>query len=189
MGSYTPGRRFSPPGRPERDAEGRRPREPGMTEVSSDRMSPKRLSAEAKPVSLRRNNSRKITALTENDTVELFRVCADKHGSTIYKLVIEGYIRELLRKHLCNCSSPESASSEYVCLIDGVNSERRVRDLGECTSQSRYPSDLLGRVGTHVDGRPFLTLRYLCSVTEVNTTDELSEDNDFGTLDDMFCRV
>lgn len=34
-----------PSGRPAREAEGRRPSEPGMTEVSSDRMSPKRLSA------------------------------------------------------------------------------------------------------------------------------------------------
>lgn len=96
-------------GAPEREAEGRRPSEPGMTLDSSDKL-------RCHIVSVERNGQRESLhiaeqVLSEENTIKLPRARNDEHAGGVHKLVVEGNCWELLLQRLRYDLAPKPARS------------------------------------------------------------------------------
>jgi hypothetical protein len=103
--------------------------------------------------------------------------------------VVEGNLGELSLRGLVDNTAPETRSSEDVGLVDRVNGEGRVREVGEVTGHAGDALNLTNGVGAGVESDGVLTLSSandsLATVTEVNTADQLANDDDGGTLGDV----
>lgn len=123
-------------GAPAREAEGRRPREPGMTDDSSERLwSHANLSIPASFYTLLNRSHITEHVLGQQDTVQLPRVRNHDHSGRVDQLVFELELRVFLRHELCHRLSPESRCGEDVGLVDGCDGE------GGFSSESNLSGD------------------------------------------------
>lgn len=194
MGSYSPGMREAPSGMPPSEADGRRPSEPGMTDVSSERMSPNKFSAAGRrAVSLgemRRSSKKKSTReRTEDDAVQLPRVGADEHGGRVDELVVELEVRVLLVKRFLDDPTPQPRSREDVGLVDRVDGEWRVGAFREVRGEAGDALDFGDRVGARVERFGVAALGRardgLAAVAKVDAADQFADDDNLGPLGDV----
>lgn len=68
-----------------------------------------------------------------------------------------------------------------------MDSQRWVRNRRHLSGQSRDSANLSVRIAALVRRGTLLASRYLCALAKVDTADKLAEDDDFASLDDMFC--
>ena len=107
IGSYNPEHRLPFSGAPANEAEGRRPKEPGMTLLSSDKLIERASQCRlVMPVPEDLHVPEHI--LCQNYAVQLSRVSDHKHGSRIYEVMVKRYIGKFPLQRLCNDLPPQS---------------------------------------------------------------------------------
>ena len=154
-------------GAPARDAEGRRPSDPGMTELSSERLvSVTALLCTSLASTTRLNPHVTEHVLGQEHTVELARVGDHDHGCRVDQLVLELEVRVVSRHDLRDGLSPESGRGEHVGLVDGDDGERRgcgLRNLGSDVRDSLNLGDGVdGLVPRHAVRVGLLSLAEVC---------------------------
>jgi hypothetical protein len=136
-------------GAPARDAEGRRPSEPGMTELSSDRLQGKVQSRSRRP--RRRHAHVTEQVFRDDDAVQLSRVGDHDHRGGVHQMMVERQLRVLLFHQGRHGLPPETGRGQDVGLVDRVDGQGWVRcqcALGGDTGDAfDFRDRVRGRVG------------------------------------------
>lgn len=117
-----------------------------------------------------------------NNTVQASGVLDQDHSSAVNKLVLDGQVRELLLKGLGHDLAPQPAGSKNIGLIQRPDLLVTTAPSKE-TSQTGDALNLLSRVGLNVPSLARAVI--LLAVTEVDTTSQLSHNNDISAADDL----
>ena len=133
-------------GAPARDAEGRRPSDPGMTELSSDRLRNINETARGDHRHARDLHVPKHV-LRDQNTVKLPRAGDHDHSRRVYQLMLQFQLGVFLSHELSHRLPPESRRSQDIGLVDRDDGKRRISRQGDL---SCYASDAL-HLGDGVD--------------------------------------